>query len=122
MFKKTYSISYPIEVSNENYFFGLTKSNYDALLSRLKFFIIVKEGELLYNPRFGFGFEKYLNEPMNPELVDKITQDLKNKVKEFFPSIEIRSIQMDLSDSYRVITLRVDLLVNGVNDSLAINF
>lgn len=122
MFKKSYSIKFPIEESSENHFFALTQSNYEATLAKLKFFIVVKEGELLYNPRFGFGFEKYLHEQMTPDLLDRITKELKEKVKEFFPNVEIISLETDLSDGMRVLTLRITVLVNDVQSTLELNF
>lgn len=119
---KTIGIKFPFEQSEENYFFGMSKNTNEKILANFKFLITVRRKERLYLPDFSFNIDQYLFEPMNNELVQEMTNALKNITKKYFPDIKINNIRPELNYNQQMISLNINGLVNGQEFEDTINF
>lgn len=109
MLKKSIGIKFPLQDSN-NVFIDVNQISKDETISNLIHFILTQDGEKyerLYQPNFGTNLKKYLFEPITPELVNDITVEIKNKVNQFFPSVNITNIGFDVNESQQLVNINI---------------
>ncbi len=120
--KKTIGIKFPFERSEENYFFGMSKTTNEKIISNFNFIITVRRYERLYHPNFSFNIDQYLFEPMTEELVQDMTRALKQVTKEYFPDINISFLTPIVDNQQKMISLTINGLVNGEQFENTVNF
>lgn len=119
---KTIGIKFPFEQSEENYFFGMSKSTNEKVLSNFKYLITTKRKERIYHPDFSFNIEQFLFEPMGEQLQNDMIIALKETTKKYFPDITLKNITPIVNKQQYMISLTITGLVNGQSFDDTINF
>lgn len=119
---KTIGIKFPFEQSEENYFFGMSKTTNEKILSNFKYLITTKKKERIYHPDFSFDIEQFLFEPMTEQLQSDMVIALKETAKKYFPDITIKNITPIVNKQQYMISIIINGLVNGQQFENQINF
>tara|TARA_B100001939_G_C16408068_1_gene391112 strand:+ start:82 stop:495 length:414 start_codon:yes stop_codon:yes gene_type:complete len=100
-----------------------TYTTKDAIKSNLLNFILTGKRERVFNPSFGSGVRELLFEPITEDIVDQIDNLIRGGVESYFPTVEIRELEVTLQpDSHTFnIYLNYSVINTNIEDELQIN-
>lgn len=100
-----------------------TYTTKDAIKSNLLNFILTGKRERVFNPSFGSGVRELLFEPITEDIVDQIDNLIRGGVEAYFPTVEIRELEVTLQpDSHTFnIYLNYSVINTNIEDELQIN-
>lgn len=103
------------------------KSNYqtkDAIKYNLINFFLTNPGERYLNPTFGGGIRSYIFEQITNETTDFLFEDVSNKIQEYFPNIQIQTLNIDQQPESNqiVINFTYKVLNTNIQDEINISF
>jgi len=118
-------VRYPLasKDSTENGLFRKT-SGLSLLKSELRQFIKTERGERVMLPNYGLSLRKYLFEPITPDLVSAIREEIYVGVGRYLKKISIRKLEVQEGDTISGLglnSIKIFLLVsekNSVNTSI----
>ena len=90
---KAINIKFPLEDDVEKNV--LFKQNYvtkDALVSNLLLLLLTDEGERFYMSDYGINLRKYIFQPNDSITEAEITEEIKERVKQFIPQLTITKV------------------------------
>jgi len=93
------NIKFPLEDDVEKNV--LFKQNYvskDALVSNLLLLLLTDEGERFYMSDYGINLRKYIFEPKDGVTEAEVTEEIKNRVRQFIPQLTINRVQFFHAD------------------------
>ena len=104
--------------------FDTTYTSKQATKSNLLNFLLTEPGSRYDNPRFGFGFRKYLFSQIEQESFDFIKSDVSGVITRNFPQITINDLQVIGNADSQTITVKLyySLKNQSVDDQLEITF
>jgi len=104
--------------------FDTTYTSNKATKSNLLNFLLTEPGARYDNPKFGFGFRKYLFNQIEQENFDFIKSDLSSAINKYFPQITINDLEVIGDADTQTITIKLyySLKNQSVNDQLEITF
>ena len=100
-----------------------TYTTKDAIKSNLLNFILTGKRERVFNPSFGSGVRELIFEPITEDIVDQIDNLIRGGVESYFPTVEIRELEVTLQpDSHTFnIYLNYSVINTNIEDELQIN-
>jgi len=100
-----------------------TYTTKDAIKSNLLNFILTGKRERVFNPSFGSGVRELIFEPITEDIVDQIDNLIRGGVELYFPTVEIRELEVTLQpDSHTFnIYLNYSVINTNIEDELQIN-
>ena len=100
-----------------------TYTTKDAIKSNLLNFILTGKRERVFNPSFGSGVRELLFQPITEDIVDQIDNLIRGGVESYFPTVEIRELEVTLQpDSHTFnIYLNYSVINTNIEDELQIN-
>lgn len=91
---KAINIKFPLEDDVEkNVLFKQNSVSKDALVSNLLLLLLTEEGERFYMSDYGINLRKYIFQPKDSITEGEITEEIKQKVKDFIPQLTITKVQ-----------------------------
>ena len=63
----------------------------------IKFFLMQEKGKFYPDPEFGSELQKYLFEPMTPQLGKQMQEEIKDLIEKYYPQIELIGVDVSLS-------------------------
>jgi phage baseplate assembly protein W len=91
---KAINIKFPLEDDVEkNVLFKQNFVSKDALVSNLLLLLLTDEGERFYMSDYGINLRKYIFQPKDSITEAEITEEIKQKVKDFIPQLTITKVQ-----------------------------
>jgi len=100
--------------SNAKGIFNKTAS-FELLKSELRQFIRTERGERVMLPNFGLSLKKYLFEPLTPDLIENIQQEILFGITNYVPQAQIVKMEITGGDSISGLGLsglKIKLLVS----------
>lgn len=79
----------------------LFKQNFvtkDALVSNLLLLLLTEEDERFYMSDYGINLKKYLFQPNDEITQNEVTEEIRDRVKQFIPQLTITSVQFFASE------------------------
>ena len=100
-----------------------TYTTKDAIKSNLLNFILTGKRERVFNPSFGSGVRELLFQPITEDIVDQIDTLIRGGVEAYFPTVEIRELEVTLQpDSHTFsVYLNYSVINTNIEDELQIN-
>ena len=100
-----------------------TYSTRDAVKSNLLNFILTGKRERVFNPSFGSGVRELLFQPITEDIVDQIDNLIRGGVEAYFPTVEIRELEVTLQPDSHTFTiyLNYSIINTNIEDELQIN-
>jgi|TARA_R110000772_G_scaffold35252_4_gene85081 hypothetical protein len=102
-------------------------SNYktaDAIKNNLINFFLTNPGDRFLNPNYGGGIRDFLFEQITTGNIDFIKEDIKEKIQQFFPNVEIDSLDVLSNPDTNLIKIEFTYSVinTNINDNIEIEF
>lgn len=94
------------------------QSNYltkDAIKNNLINFFLTNPGERYLNPTFGGGLRDFIFEQITKQETDFLLQDVSNKINLYFPSIDVKSLEIFSMDDENTIKIELTYAVKNTN-------
>lgn len=63
----------------------------------IKFLLMQEKGKFYPDPEFGSELQKYLFEPMTPQLGKQMQEEIKDLIEKYYPQIELIGVDVSLS-------------------------
>lgn len=63
----------------------------------IKFLLTQEKGKFYPDPEFGSELQKYLFEPMTPQLGKQMQEEIKDLIEKYYPQIELIGVDVSLS-------------------------
>ena len=63
----------------------------------IKFLLMQEKGQFYPDPEFGSELQKYLFEPMTPQLGKQMQEEIKDLIEKYYPQIELIGVDVSLS-------------------------
>ena len=77
---------------------GTDKQKGDLKLQEdIKFLLMQEKGKFYPDPEFGSELQKYLFEPMTPQLGKQMQEEIKDLIEKYYPQIELIGVDVSLS-------------------------
>ena len=95
--------------------FASSKTTIESVKNNIKNLLTTKRGERMFQPNLGMNFEQYLFEQFNDEIRIGIENDIVDTFSFWLPFVDIRDIQINMSESLTDIgknTLNIFLTFN----------
>ena len=104
--------------------FNTTYTTQDALKSNLVNYFLTGTSERFLNPNFGAGLRALLFDQMTEDKKDEIKAVIQSGISQWFPDVNIQSIQVANSPDTQTVTisLRYNVRMTNIQDQLSINF
>ncbi len=95
----------------------------DTIKSNLLNFILTGKRERVFNPSFGSGVRELLFQPITEDLIDQVDNLIRGGVESYFPTIDIRELDVTLQPNSKTITiyLNYSIINTNIEDELQIN-
>jgi phage baseplate assembly protein W len=102
------------------------KSNFqtkNAIKNNLINFFLTNPGDRFLNPTFGGGLRNFVFQQLDSNNTDFLKEDISNKIKTFFPNINIVSINIFQNNDFNslVIDLNYQISNTNLNDTITFN-
>jgi phage baseplate assembly protein W len=100
-----------------------TYTTKDTIKSNLLNFILTGKRERVFNPSFGSGVRELLFDPITEELIDQVDNLIRGGVEAYFPTVNIKELEVTLQPDSKTITIYLNYSVINTNieDELQIN-
>ena len=96
---KAINIKFPlVDDVNTNTLFKQNNVSKDALVSNLLLLLLTEEDERFYMSDYGIKLKKYIFQPNDEITQSEITEELRDRVKQFIPQLTITNIQFFSAD------------------------
>lgn len=95
-----YGITLPVKRGNTG-FFEQAFTSFEQAKSNLKNLLLTKKGERIMQPDFGTGLHSLLFEQIDENLETKIEETITQNVSYWLPYINIKNIDVDMSDELK---------------------
>ena len=102
------------------------KSNFqtkNAIKNNLINYFLTNPGDRFLNPTFGGGLRNFVFQQLDSNNTDFLKEDISNKIKTFFPNINIVSINIFQNNDFNslVIDLNYQISNTNLNDTITFN-
>lgn len=123
---KSLGINFPFTETHEGGVIGFTEIDTEAIKSNLNAFLTLKRGQRVMRNSLYSPLYDYIMEGWDELSQSALTNDLRKKLTEFFPEINVKRIKFDFDEEnhflhltlvYEIIDLKVE---DNVSVSLAI--
>ena len=106
---------------------GVFTSNYqtkDAIKSNLINYFLTNPGERPGNPTFGGGLRRFIFTQIDSGNLDFLREDVETKLKNTFPNIEVKELNVLQSEDTNTITVQIFYIITNtsISDELLLNF
>jgi phage baseplate assembly protein W len=96
---KAINIKFPlVDDVEKNILFKQNNVSKDALVSNLLLLLLTEEGERFYMSDYGINLKKYLFQPNDEITQVEVTEELRDRVKQFIPQLTITNVQFFTAD------------------------
>ena len=96
---KAINIKFPlVDDVEKNILFKQNNVSKDALVSNLLLLLLTEEGERFYMSDYGINLKKYLFQPNDEITQAEVTEELRDRVKQFIPQLTITNVQFFTAD------------------------
>mgnify|MGYP003557089007 CR=1 FL=1 len=122
---RTINISYPIKETDQGGVFKGTTTTEQAIRSDLFALLTLREGQRPMQSRMFSPIYRFLFEPMDEISKDQLTTQIKDKVKEFIPQIEVNKIIYNDIPERNLLNIRLNYTIIdffNVEQILILNF
>jgi phage baseplate assembly protein W len=104
--------------------FNSVYSTVDQLKYNIINLVLTSQGERVENPDFGTTLKNQLFNPINDASLEDIKNSISTSVAKYIPNIAVKTIDIipDLDDNTLNITIKYEILISGVSDTVTINF
>ena len=79
--------------------FASTTTTIEAVKNNIRNFLQTELGDRLFQPQLGIGLRKYIFEPITPDTLIIIQDDILDRFNVWMPFVEIRDIKVKSGDS-----------------------
>ena len=106
---------------------GVFTPNYttaQAIKNNLINYFLTNPGERPGNPTFGGGLRAFIFQQLDSDNVDFLREDVQSKIKNVFPNIEVKELNVLQSQDTNTITVQIFYMVTNtsISDELLLNF
>ena len=119
---KAINIKFPlVDDVEKNILFKQNFVSKDALVSNLLLLLLTEEGERFYMSDYGINLKKYIFQPNDQITESEVTEELRDRVKQFIPQLTISSVQFFRSevdeDNNPLLENEITALINFTYDN-----
>ena len=102
------------------------KSNFqtkDAIKNNLINFFLTNPGDRFLNPTFGGGLRNFVFQQIDSDNTDFLKEDISTKVKNFFPNVNIISLNISQNNDFNSLIIDLNYQINNtnINDTITFN-
>lgn len=97
--------------------FSSTYTNKDATKANLINYFLTEPGSRCGNPEFGGGLGKFIFEQIVDDNLDFLKEDVSSKLNQYFPQIEITSLEVTAIEDRNQINVVLDYRISQTNDT-----
>lgn len=97
--------------------FSPTYTNKDATKANLINYFLTEPGSRCGNPEFGGGLGKFIFEQIVDDNLDFLKEDVATKLNQYFPQIEITSLEVTAQEDRNTINVVLDYRISQTNDT-----
>jgi phage baseplate assembly protein W len=106
---------------------GVFTPNYttaQSIKNNLINYFLTNPGERPGNPTFGGGLRAFIFQQINSNNIDFLREDIQSKIKNVFPNIEVKELNVLQSQDTNTITVQIFYIVTNtsISDELLLNF
>ena len=94
-----------------------TYTNKDATKANLINYFLTEPGSRCGNPEFGGGLGKFIFEQIVDDNLDFLKEDVATKLNQYFPQIEITSLEVTAQEDRNTINVVLDYRISQTNDT-----
>jgi phage baseplate assembly protein W len=94
-----------------------------SLKNNITNFLLTNPGEIPLNPKFGGGIKNLIFTQISEDNLDYIERDIKQKLLNYFPNIDIVDFEVLSNPDYNSITIKFSYKIKStnINDQIEIN-
>ena len=100
--------------------FASSSTTIDSVKNNIKNLLLTEAGERIMQPNLGLALKKYLFEQSNPDIKDRIQQDIIEAFRSWLPFVQIRELNIILGDNqsnqFDVNTINIKIIFNITRD------
>tara|TARA_R110001592_G_scaffold176512_1_gene416449 strand:+ start:72 stop:476 length:405 start_codon:yes stop_codon:yes gene_type:complete len=102
------------------------KSNFqtkNAIKNNLINFFLTNPGDRFLNPTFGGGLRNFVFQQIDSDNTDFLKEDISTKVKNFFPNVNIISLNISQNNDFNSLIIDLNYQINNtnINDTITFN-
>tara|TARA_R110000737_G_scaffold3549_2_gene11985 strand:- start:613 stop:1017 length:405 start_codon:yes stop_codon:yes gene_type:complete len=102
------------------------KSNFqtkNAIKNNLINFFLTNPGDRFLNPTFGGGLRNFVFQQIDSDNTDFLKEDISTKVKDFFPNVNIISLNISQNNDFNSLIIDLNYQINNtnINDTITFN-
>lgn len=116
-------INFPFTETNDGGIIGYTETDVGAIKANLIAFLTLKKGQRVMNNSLYSPLYDYIMEMWDELSQASLTDELKQKLTEFFPEIEVKKINFEFDETQNLlhITLYYVIIDLKINDNVTVS-
>ena len=85
----------------------------------IKFLLMQEKGKFYPDPEFGSELQKYLFEPMTPQLGKQMQEEIKDLIEKYYPQIELIGVDVSLSPENHGVYIDIRYRYSGSSQDIS---
>lgn len=119
---KSLGINFPFKETSNGGVIGYTQTDSEAIKANLTAFVTLKRGQRVMRSSLYSPIYDYIMEPWDSISEDGLSNDLKEKIKEFFPEIVVNKINFDIDERESLLKILIYYTIVDIKVSDMVSF